>query len=157
MHTFSAENGGEVVLAFKENAFEQEASHVLIICTYNGEWLLTDHKKRGLEFPGGKAEIGETLEQAARREVMEETGAVLKRIKSMGEYRVSSGEGIFVKRIFYGEAEKIIPQDHYFETKGPVFKKGDLLEDRRKAEYSFIMKDDVIRYSLEFLKQKILL
>jgi 8-oxo-dGTP diphosphatase len=153
MKKFSALNGEEVVLAFKENAFDQSARHVLVICTYRGEWLLTKHKERGLEFPGGKAEAGETLEQGARREVMEETGAILKSIESIGEYQVSGEEGSFVKRIFYGEAEEILPQDDYLETVGPVLKRGNLLEERMKAEYSFIMKDDVIKYTLEFLKE----
>ncbi|WP_102263961.1 RNA deprotection pyrophosphohydrolase [Mesobacillus jeotgali] len=154
MEKFKDINGGEVTLSFQENAFEKSARHVLIICKYQDKWLLTKHKVRGLEFPGGKVEKGETLEGAARREVMEETGGVLSRLESIGEYRVSDKEGSFVKRIFFGVAEKILPQDNYLETGGPVLISGDLLVERMKDEYSFIMKDDVIKHSLEILSKK---
>ncbi|MBT2680795.1 nucleoside triphosphatase YtkD [Bacillus sp. ISL-35] len=154
MKKFKAMNGEDVILSFQENAFEKRACHVLVICKYRDKWLLTNHKVRGFEFPGGKMEKDESLEDAARREVMEETGAVLKRIEFIGEYQVMGKEDSFVKRIFYGEVEKIVPQDDYLETGGPVLINGDLLAERMKDEYSFIMKDDVIKHALEFLQKK---
>ena len=152
---FKDMNGGDVVLSFQENAFEKNARHVLVICKYQDKWLLTNHSVRGFEFPGGKMEKGETLEEAARREVMEETGAVLSRLVSIGEYQVSDEEGSFVKRIFYGEADSIDSRDDYLETAGPVLISGDLLAERMKDEYSFIMKDDVMKHSLEFLQKRL--
>ncbi|CAM5613392.1 Putative 8-oxo-dGTP diphosphatase YtkD [Lysinibacillus sphaericus] len=43
--------------------------------------LCTIHKRRGVEVPGGKVEPGETLEQAAVREVFEETGVHVKNLQ----------------------------------------------------------------------------
>ena len=39
------------------------------------QWLLTHHLRRGLEFPGGKVELGETPEEAAVREFMKKLAA----------------------------------------------------------------------------------
>lgn len=155
METFFDANGGSVCLSFEKGIFGREPGHVLVICRFNGRWLLTKHKKRGWEFPGGKAELGESLEEAACREVHEETGAILKSLQFVGEYEVNTGSHTFVKAIFYGEAEKLEQRKKYFETNGPVLVDGNLLELRWGEEYSFIMKDKVIEKSLRLiLKEK---
>lgn len=154
MKKFKDVKGAEVTFSFRENAFEVEPKHILIVCRHKGEWLLTRHKQRGLEFPGGKVEEGETLEEAARREVMEETGGILDHLVIIGEYQVSNEKGSFVKRIYYGEAEAIVQKDDYLETLGPVLVKGDLASDRMQEQYSFIMKDDVLKNSLAFIEGK---
>lgn len=152
MKHFKDLHGAEVTLSFQKNAFGQEPHHVLIICKYQGKWILTDHKKRGWEFPGGKREEGETLEQAALREVMEETGGKVQNLSFIGEYEVKDTRGSFVKRIYSAELEEILNQITYYETNGPVLVEGDLLSEVSKDHYSFIMKDEVIRLSLEQIK-----
>jgi 8-oxo-dGTP diphosphatase len=152
MKHFKDLNGAEVSLSFQENAFGQEPNHVLIVCKYKGKWVLTDHKQRGWEFPGGKREEGETLEQAALREVMEETGGKVQSLHFIGEYEVKDERGSFVKRIYSAELKEILNQKDYFETNGPVLIEGDLLSEVSKKHYSFIMKDEVIRLSLEQIK-----
>ena len=49
--------------------------HVWVVCRYGDQWLLTHHLRRGLEFPGGKVELGETPEEAAVREFMKKPAA----------------------------------------------------------------------------------
>ncbi|MFE8698166.1 RNA deprotection pyrophosphohydrolase [Cytobacillus sp. FJAT-53684] len=148
METFIDANGGLVKLSFARHAFAKQPEHVLVLCRSGKEWLLTNHKERGLEFPGGKLEKGETLEEAACREVMEETGASLKRLRYIGEYEVTFEEKTFVKAIFYGEVDKMMETLHYFETEGPVLVSGNILDLRWGEEYSFIMKDQVIERSI---------
>ncbi len=155
MIEFQDVNGNTVRLEFKKNAFSIPPRHVLVICRYKNKWLLTRHKKRGLEFPGGKAEDGETVEEAAVREVFEETGAVIHELRYLGEYEVSTGKETFVKAIFYGEADAILDRDSYCETEGPVLLEGNILDLRRGPDFSFIMKDQVIEKSLRLIKEGI--
>lgn len=155
METFLDENGGKVRFSFNKKAFGIEPGHVLVICRYGDQWLLTNHKKRGWEFPGGKREQGESLEEAARREVYEETGADLNSLHFIGEYEVNLGKERFVKAIFFADVKSLNRTDQYFETNGPILTGGNLLEDRWNSKYSFIMKDKVIEKSLErILKEK---
>jgi 8-oxo-dGTP diphosphatase len=154
METFQDENGCTVQLSFEADSFSQTAEHVLVICTFFNQWLLTKHKIRGYEFPGGKREAGETLEEAARREVYEETGAELKSIKFIGEYKVSNNAESFVKVIFYGEVDSLQPKENYFETDGPILVGGDILSLRKQDSYSFIMKDMVIEKAIEKITEK---
>jgi 8-oxo-dGTP diphosphatase len=151
---FFNQNGSQVVLTFLQGYFGEEAKHVFVICQYEDKWLLTNHKVRGLEFPGGKCEVGETLEQAARREVYEETGAVLGALNWIGEYKVTDQEGSFVKAVFWGQVKRLEKTNTYFETNGPVVMGGDLLKNRFDKEYSFIMKDQVIEECMNHIRTK---
>lgn len=149
---FLDQNGNKVEFTFTCGAFEEKAKHVLVICQYEGSWFLTRHKKRGLEFPGGKVEKGETLEAAARRETFEETGAIIGALQFIAEYKVIDPMGSFVKAVFLGNVERVEKTNNYFETNGPVSISGDILELRFGEEFSFIMKDQVIKECIHRIK-----
>lgn len=149
MEIFKDANGGTVRLVFERNAFKKQPEHVLVICRKGQKWLLTNHKKRGLEFPGGKVEQGESLEEAARREVLEETGALIHQLQFIGEYEVTFQGKTFVKAIYLGDVAEIEEKDNYYETAGPVLIAGNLLELRWGEQYSFIMKDKVVGQSIK--------
>jgi 8-oxo-dGTP diphosphatase len=143
--------GKKVELAFSTNAFQQSAQHVLVICQYKGSWYLTKHKIRGLEFPGGKVEKGESLKEAASREVYEETGATVDELLQIAEYKVSDENESFVKAVFWGTIKKIRTKSNYYETNGPAVVEGDILQLRFGNEYSFIMKDEVIPECIKYI------
>lgn len=157
MEQFLDENGCTVQLVFKQHGFKEQSRHVLVLCRFFDKWLLTAHKERGWEFPGGKIEKGESAKQAAIREVFEETGGVLESCFPLGEYQVSNGKRSFVKTIFFGTVTKLVDKKNYLETDGPVFEAGNILEARLQPKYSFIMKDDVIKKSIEYLDELSLL
>ena len=143
--------GNKMELSFSSNAFEQESKHVFVICKYLDDWLLTKHSVRGLEFPGGKVEPGESPKEAAIREVFEETGGNLEEVSQIAEYRVFEEKNTFVKAVFWGKIKSVHKMKSYFETKGPVLVKGDLLHLRFGEDYSFIMKDEVVSECLKYI------
>lgn len=153
MIQFLDDNGNQVELSFSKHSFDIEAWHVLVISQFEGHWVLTKHKKRGLEFPGGKRERGETPEDAAKREAYEETGAIFSKLTYLAEYKVSEETGSFVKAVFWGRVARLENTRNYFETNGPQLIKGDLLKIRFGPDYSFIMKDRVVEECLNYIKQ----
>lgn len=156
MEMFRDHLGAQVLLSFGENNFGTVIKHVLILSRYKNGWVLTKHKKRGFEFPGGKVECGETLEEAATREVFEETGGVLNKLIKIGHYEVHNNGESFVKAIFYGEIKELIRKEDFLETDGPVFIDDPHLSDRLSDEYSFIMKDAVVEKSLNYIQTHLL-
>jgi 8-oxo-dGTP diphosphatase len=155
MIVFQDMYSNEVNLSFTYNPFSANPRHVWVICRYNGQWLLTDHSERGLEFPGGKIEEDETPEQAAVREVMEETGGIVSDLNYIGQYKVIGKGKTIIKNIYFAKVSKLEAKEDYFETKGPV-----LLNDLPKnvstnPKYSFIMKDDVLLHSIDYILKKL--
>lgn len=62
---------------FYEAVPDEKLRFAVIISRKNGKLIFCKHKERNTyEIPGGHREPGETIEQTARRELYEETGAV---------------------------------------------------------------------------------
>lgn len=139
MTIFTDLNGGRVELTFGENPIGLEARHVLVVCKHEGKWLLTRHTLRGIEFPGGKAEDGETIEAAAIRETFEETGVVISNLEKFAEYVVES-KPTFCKAVFTATVEHIKENPVLHETEGLLWLDDDELSSCQ--ELSFHMKDE---------------
>lgn len=88
----------------------------VIIVRLNGKLVLCKHKARDTyEFPGGHIELGESAEEAAGRELREETGAVEFQLRPVCAYSVegknrvnSSGEKSY-GMLFYADVTSFDP------------------------------------------------
>ncbi|WP_110114202.1 RNA deprotection pyrophosphohydrolase [Bacillus sp. CGMCC 1.16541] len=153
MYTFKDAYNNQVFLSFERHPFSKAPRHVWVVCTYNGQWLLTRHSKRGMEFPGGKLEAGETPEQAAVREVFEETGGKVDALTYIGQYKVVNKGAPIIKNIYVATISELIERQDYLETKGPVLLDNLPPSIQKEETFSFIMKDNVLQYVMKYIKR----
>lgn len=75
---------------FYESVDDSLVKFVVILSRYRGKWLYCRHRARSTwETPGGHREPGESILEAARRELYEETGAVRYTLSLVGIYGVT--------------------------------------------------------------------
>lgn len=146
MFTFIDENGYKVVLRFDQGPFEIEPRHVLALVQHQGKWLCAVHRVRGVEFPGGKQEEGETLLQAAAREVYEETQVHIKDVEWFAYYVVHT-ETPFCKAVFTAKVEDIEAFVGEYETTGRLWLTTDEL--LHHPNLSFYMRDAGMKKMLQ--------
>ncbi|AMM94832.1 hypothetical protein UP17_22120 [Peribacillus simplex] len=147
MKRFFDTNGYKV--EFSEDPVFGESWHVFVLSRYKGRWVLTKHRERGLEFPGGKREAGESIEETAIREVYEETGGLVGKLQFLGQYKVHDPVKPIVKSIFYANLREVKKKEDYLETDGPIFL--EALPAVLGDEFSFIMKDEIVPLSISKL------
>ena len=70
---------------------EKEFTRVVCVCKYKDKFVFSYNKKRrGWEIPGGHIEENETWEEAAKREMYEETGATNIKLTPVCIYKIST-------------------------------------------------------------------
>lgn len=81
--------GKLVEVKFYEDVDDSLLKFAVIIAKTNGKWVFCKHRDRDTyEVPGGHREDGEEILQTAKRELKEETGAVVFDIKPICVYSV---------------------------------------------------------------------
>ena len=66
-----------VEVKFYDQVADEQLRFAVILSKTNGKWVFCKHKERDTyEVPGGHREAGETILEAAKRELREETGAI---------------------------------------------------------------------------------
>ena len=136
---------------FHENISDELLTFAVIIAKTDSKWVFCKHKERDTyEVPGGHREIGETVLEAAKRELREETGAIDFDIKPVCAYSVKGKTKVnksdddisfgmlFVADIFsfekelHSEIEKIIITDSLVDNWTYPLIHPKLLEETRR-------------------------
>ena len=130
----------------KEN--EKFLKFAVIVSKFQDKWVFVKHKDRDTwEIPGGHREIGENINETAKRELFEETGAKDFQIRPICDYSVTRNNIPSYGRLFFSKIEEFetlpdyeikevklfdeIPDNlTYAEIQPYLFEKVRLLESR---------------------------
>lgn len=120
------------MVKFYDKVEDSLLKFAVIISKSNGKWVFCKHRERNtLEVPGGHREAGESIEQTAKRELYEETGATKFTIKPVCVYSVTSEDNfdgretfgmLYYAEIFefeselHSEIEKVVLSDSLAEN-----------------------------------------
>ena len=93
--------------------------YVVVLSRYQGKILLSRHRDRSTwETQGGHIEAGESPEDAARRELFEESGAKARSLRHVFDYVGWDEFGQAAGAVFYAEIDEIeaLPDSEMAET-----------------------------------------
>lgn len=110
------ETGEHVSPSFQTYDQETNTDHLkyaVVVAMHKGKWVFVRHKNRDtFEIPGGKREPGETIFEAASRELVEETGAVNFEIYPLDLFSHTSSPDKYSGLLCYADIKSMGPKPH---------------------------------------------
>ncbi len=98
----------EINVDFPPKAEDSLLKYAVIIAVFEGKYVFVRHKERStFEIPGGHREINENIEETARRELWEETGAEKFSLCRLCPYSVTKDGITDYGMLFYSEIEHL--------------------------------------------------
>lgn len=89
---------------FYENVEDRLLKFAVIVSKYNGQWVFCKHKDRDTyECPGGHREPNENIDDTAKRELWEETGAADFDLRQISVYSVCDDENETYGMLYYAD------------------------------------------------------
>ena len=89
------------VKLYEKKVDDNLLEYAVIISRYHNQWVFCRHKQRiTYEIPGGHRENGESIDEAAKRELKEETGALVFEMQTLCDYSVQSDDKINYGRVY---------------------------------------------------------
>lgn len=122
----------------------------VISAKFDGKWIFVRHRQRETwEICAGHIEVGESSDEAARREIMEETGAIEFNLECVATYSVEKEGKTGYGRLYYADVTRLanIPESSEIAERKLL----DTLPD--KLTYPDIQ-PQLFRRVLRFLEKK---
>jgi len=120
-----------------------------VISAHCGDkWLFCRHKQRSTwEIPGGHREPGEAIDDTARRELYEETGALQFTLRRVSVYGVCTDDGITFGMLYFADI-------HTLGKLPPEMEIGEItLSDRLPENLTYpLIQPALYQKTTEFLK-----
>lgn len=141
--------GKTMKIKFYSENIDDNLKFVVIASRYRDKWIYVKHKERATyEMAGGHIEKGESAEEAAKRELYEETGAIKFNINRIGNYSVIVEGEDSKGGLFFAEIEEL---DKLPEFEIEKIKLSDDLMDLEKVTYPYIY-PTLYKEILEYLR-----
>ncbi len=100
-------------IQFYDTMDDKHLKYAVIITKSAGKWVFCKHRERDTyEIPGGHRESGENIDDTARRELYEETGAIHYTLKPICIYSVIKDDEETFGKLYYAEVFKFEKQLH---------------------------------------------
>ncbi len=150
MYSFEDVYGNYMTLTFLKE--ESDSPNDVLIFTLSPQGVvMMKHPVRGIEVPGGKINQDESPSDAAKRELYEETGAIVDKIDWIGHYNIYNKQQqlMISKAIFFATASHFSEIPASSESLGVLF--FSTKPEVKGEEFSFIMKDPLFELLWSYL------